>query len=230
MKPSPPEKSDQAVPAGPSFLDRPAARGIIKDRLDSMEAMTLSDIEMVAAMHARAISSGILTELGPSFLTLFYRQVVSHRHARGYVVRKEGKVVAFIAGSTDPGAFFNDLFSRYFFQIGLIVVRKSLASPLFLPRFFQRVLANLRKENMAESLAAAVAREYDAAGYGVLLLKKLLDDFRQSGVRRVQCDVAVNKADPAVVTLHKMYQKGGYVESGEFRVGGVTYKRYQRDL
>lgn len=213
-----------------SFLDRTIDRGFIKQMLDVIDVMALTDVDAVADLHFREIPNGVLTELGPSFLSLFYRQVVCDPHARGYVIRKEDAVVGFIAGSSDPEAFFKGLFSRYFFPIGFIVLGKIVTRPSFLPRFLQRVLANLRKENIAESLAAAMVKEYRENGYGIILLKKLFDDFRLSGVKRVQCDVAVNNDDPAIITLHQMYQKGGYVQCGRFRVGNVEYKRYRRDL
>jgi len=138
--------------------------------------------------------------------------------------------VGFITGSSDPETFFNDLFRRNFLRIGFIVLEKSIFRPSFILRFWQRVRTNLRKENLPESLSAAVAKGYKKSGYGLVLLKKLLDEFRQCGIKHVQCDVAVDNDDPGIVTLHQMYLKCGYVQSDMFRVGRVIYKRYQRDL
>jgi len=221
---------DLIRPARPSFLDRPVDRGIVKNMLDFVEVMTLEDVETVVAMHESEIPGGVLTELGPAFLVLFYQQVIKDPNARGYVVRKNNTVVGFIAGSSDPDTFFKVLFGRNWFRLGFILLKRSLVRPVFLLRFTQRVRANLRKENLAESLSAAVAEGYKKSGFGLILLKKLLDEFRQSGIKRVQCDVAIDTDDPGIVTLHHMYQKCGYVQSDTFRVGGVAYKRYQRDL
>lgn len=214
----------------PSFLDRPFGSGIEKKLLESINAMTLADIDTVVAMHKSEIPAGIMVELGTEFLRLFYRQVVMDPEARGYVARQNGRIVGFMVGSSEPGVFLKGLFSRNFFRIGKIVGKRIVVQPSFLLRFAQVVLANLHQETVAESLAGAVLKEYQGGGYGFILLKKLFHDFRQSGVRRVQCVVAGDTSDPAVIALHHIYKNNGFFQSGKFRVGKTLYSRYRRDL
>jgi GNAT superfamily N-acetyltransferase len=89
---------------------------------------------------------------------------------------------------------------------------------------------NRHKEKCAESLAGAVLKEYQGNGYGLVLLKKLIDELRLAGLDRVHCDVVEDAKDPAAVKLHRMYQRGGYVQIGVYNVGSVKYVRYMRRL
>jgi len=220
----------QPIISAPCFLDRAGERGFLNTILNAMEPMTLTDVEAVTALHISEIPSGILTEMGADFLTLFYRQVVADPLARGYVIRQGNTITGFITGSIRPDIFFRHLFVRFLPRIAWIILKKGFTQPSFLPRFFQRVVANLRKEGMAESLSAAIAIAHKGKGYGVVFLKKLLDEFKRCGVTCVQCDVAEKAGDPAIDSLHQMYQKGGYQQIAVFQVGGITYRRYKRYL
>ncbi len=221
---------NHSAPSGLLLLDRPASRGFLKSTLDSIESMTPADIDAVVAIHEQEIPGGVFTELGRDLLTRFYRQVVISEHARGFVIKKNRRVVGYIAGCTDASAFFKQLYAHFFLKTDLILLMQIIARPSFLPRFMQRVLMNRNKSKCAESLAGAVLKEYQARGYGIVLLRKLFDDLRKSGAKRIQCVVVDDAGDPETLRLHGMYKKGGYVPVGRFRVGRLKYIRYSRGL
>jgi len=213
-----------------SFFDRPIHGGVAKKLLDTLDPMSESDIGQVVTIHIREIGDGIFTELGPDFLRLFYRHVIASPFAMGYVVKKDGKILGFIAGTNDAGMFLKQLFRRFFLQTGWIVCKRAITQPVFLPLLLKRVAMNRNKGRCAESLAGAVLKEYQQCGYGVILLKKIIDDLRATGIERIHCDVVEDAGNATVVKLHQMYRRGGYVPVKSFHVGPVKYIRYQRSL
>ena len=147
----------------------------------------------IATIHASELSPGILAELGPSFLTLFYRHIAADRDSDLFVAVEHDQVLGFVAGTVDTAQFYRRLGLRHLLSVGLYlapyIVRPSVI------RKIQVRLQNLGSKSMtnlpqAELLSIALQPSSKGKGVGHKLVAALQENFHRRGIRRFKVSTA----------------------------------------
>jgi ribosomal protein S18 acetylase RimI-like enzyme len=168
------------------------------------------DAGAAASLHARQISEGFLTYLGPRFLRRLYRRVTRTPGCFLLVVEEKGKTVGFLAGSTNVGT----LYRSFIWHDG---VAATLASIGRLLRSWRRVMETLRHGTGgagegAELLAVAVDPMARGQGVGTLLVEGFLTEVERRKWRAAYVVVAAD--NETAIALYR-------------RTGFHTVKRFQ---
>jgi ribosomal protein S18 acetylase RimI-like enzyme len=171
-----------------------------------------TDAPAAAALHARLISEGFLSSLGPRFLGLLYRRVVRSEGSFVLVAEVDSVTIGFIAGSIAVGRLYRDFVVRD----GL---RAGLSAPGRLLRAWPRVLETLRHPAGdgapvgAELLAVAVDPAWRGRHVGGRLVEGFLDELEQRGVTRAH--VVVGATNEGAVA---MYGRAGFRAARTFEM------------
>jgi ribosomal protein S18 acetylase RimI-like enzyme len=156
----------------------------------------------VARLHIETIDSGFLSSLGPSFLTLLYRVLVSSRMGTVLVADDGNTVVGFIAGVDDTGAFYKEFLRKH-----LIEALVRMVPSLIRPGTWRRIWETFRygsseKESVAaELLAMGVAPSARRKGLGSRLVDALLDEAAVNDVDVMK--VVVGATNSAAIDMYK---------------------------
>ena len=140
------------------------------------------DHAAIAALHAEMIGSGFLSSLGTPFLRELYRALIGSESGRVFVAEGSGRVVGFVAGTDDTGAFYKEFLRRRLVPAGL-----RLLPALLRPSTWRRLWETFRYGNhpsraRAELLSMAVAPAARGRGLGGELVTALLHAASKSGV------------------------------------------------
>lgn len=180
----------------------------------SIRPATTSDSLAIANLHAGMIDSGFLSSLGPSFLDLLYRALISGRYGDVLVAETDNGVVGFVAGTSDTGSFYREFITEHLLQA---VVR--LAPALTRPRTWRRIWETLRYGSSrdepvkAELLSMAVAESARRRGVGRRLVSSLIEKNKERKVRAMK--VVVGASNESAIRL---YQSCGFGEERVFEV------------
>ncbi len=167
------------------------------------------DAGAAAGLHARQISEGFLTFLGPRFLRRLYRRVPRTPGCFLLVVEEKGTTIGFLAGSTNVAA----LYRSFLWHDG---VAAALASGGRLLRSWRRVMETLRhgtdgSGEGAELLAVAVDPMAQGRGVGTLLVEGFLTEVAR---RECAAHVVVAADNEKAIELYR-------------RTGFHTVKRFE---
>jgi len=193
----------------------PAAGGPDGD-LGAVRAGALGDAGAVAELHARLISDGFLSSLGPRFLHRLYRRMVLSDGSFLLVAEGDGAVVGFVAGSTAVGRLYRDFLVRD-------GVAATLRAPLRLATALPRVLETLRHgrdpgadgpgpgAEGGELLAVAVDPRWRGRRLGGQLVDGFLGELERRGATSGRVVVGADNA--AAVA---MYRRAGFAPARTF--------------
>jgi len=193
----------------------PAAGGPDGD-LGAVRTGALGDAGAAAELHARLISDGFLSSLGPRFLHRLYRRIVLSDGSFLLVAEGGGAVVGFVAGSTAVGRLYGDFLRRD-------GVAATLQAPLRLAMALPRVLETLRHGRGAgtdasgpgavggELLAVAVDPRWRGRRLGGRLVEGFLDELESRGATSGRVVVGADNA--AAVA---MYRRAGFAPARTF--------------
>ncbi len=163
------------------------------------------DHRAIAALHVGSITSGFLSSLGRPFLGLLYRSLIESERGRVIVAVDEGRVIGFVAGTSDTGAFYKEFVRRRFLAAGW-----RLVPALFRPAAWRQVWETFRygghdTRARAELLSMAVAPSARGRGVGRALVDALLEEARSAGVRGMTVVVGADNA-----AAIKLYESAGF--------------------
>ena len=172
---------------------------------------TYGDAASAAALHAEQISEGFLAFLGPRFLRRLYQRVVLDPGSFLLVVESEGRILGFLAGSTDVAA----LYRAFVLRDGVPAV---FACSGRLIRSWRRVLETLRHGSGtagagAELLAVAVDPAARGRGAGTRLVEGFLAEIASRG--RDAAHVVVAAGNDTAVAL---YRGSGFQTADRFEL------------
>lgn len=163
------------------------------------------DHRAIAALHAGSITSGFLSSLGRPFLGLLYRSLIESERGRVIVAVDEGRVIGFVAGTSDTGAFYREFLRRRFLAGGW-----RLVPALFRPAAWRQVWETFRygghdTRARAELLSMAVAPSARGRGVGRALVDTLLEEAQSASVRGMTVVVGADNA-----AAIKLYESAGF--------------------
>ena len=178
----------------------------------------------VAALHIQCISTGFISSMGIDFVTSLYDAIVKSKSSLGVVAVKNGKVIGFVAFTTNLNKLYKSIIRRKGLKFALLLAGNVL-SLRRIKKIFETLSypARIKKMNLpsAELLSIAVAPEERRKGLASQLIEKGLRLYRKSGVDKVKVLIgADNKAG------NKLYLKSGFELIGQIVNHGVLSNIY----
>jgi glycosyltransferase involved in cell wall biosynthesis/ribosomal protein S18 acetylase RimI-like enzyme len=161
-----------------------------------------TDARAIARLHAEMIDTGFLSTLGPSFLELLYRALITSARGTVIVVEDDGSVVGFVAGVDDTGLFYREFLRANLIRAGIRVV-----PALLRPGTWRRVWETLRYGTSredgvgAELLSMAVAPVMKRRGLGTRLVGALQNSATSKGLRAMK--VVVGSSNHPAIGLYE---------------------------
>lgn len=168
-------------------------------RLRDMER---TDVPFAVQQHRLHFGDGFFAQLGPRFLTAYYRAYAFTGGALAYVAETDGKVVGYLVGATDPQAHRRDILRQHGFELLLrgvsgLLLQPRLAAHFFRTRAKRYAIRLLRRSRSSTGHAAApggpvailahvaVTVDEQGRGAGSALVKQFLEDAATKGCRQV---------------------------------------------
>lgn len=158
-------------------------------RSGEVRRATKRDIPAVASLHSTQIDTGFLPKLGPRFMSLLYRAMLDWPGAVVLVADDAAGPVAFIAGVTDLGAFYEH-FVRHFGLRALLAAVPRLLRPTVLRAAWESFRYGGDDHRVpAELVSMAVARRARGTGLSLRLGAELQRSLAELGVREMKVTV-----------------------------------------
>jgi ribosomal protein S18 acetylase RimI-like enzyme len=181
------------------------------------------DAASAAGLHARLISDGFLSSLGPRFLRRLYGRIARADGSFLLIAEARGTTVGFIAGSVATSR----LYRSFLLHDG---VAAFLSAPLRLLTALPRVLETLRhgrdhsassatasasdgESGNGELLAVAVDPEWRGRHLGRQLVEAFLRELEDRGVR--SAEVVVGADNERAIAL---YRRSGFTPARAFEM------------
>ena len=174
----------------------------------------------IAAIHDTELRPGVLADLGPSFLTFFYRVIARDDDCALFAALEDGEVLGFVAGTMDTRRYYRRLALGHVLRVSLYLVPYILR-PSVIGKIVVRI-RNLGSRAMtdlprAELLSIALRPSSQAKGAGRKLYAALRDDFRRRGVEHFKVSTAEGR-----VAAQKFYEGFGCRLTARVSQGELT--------
>jgi ribosomal protein S18 acetylase RimI-like enzyme len=157
--------------------------------------MTLLDIDEVANLYEKYMFDSSFAKLGPRFIKILFKAMISSPQAILYVNQIDSKVTGFICASFDTGKMIKEIIFR-----NMPVLIKIIFSDFpLMPQLFKSAkdsLFYLRKSKYnnitAELLFIALDPAHRSKGIAQELVNVVLTEFRNKGVDKVKVTILEN--------------------------------------
>jgi ribosomal protein S18 acetylase RimI-like enzyme len=185
------------------------------------------DLTGIVKVHQSAFPRFFMTSLGPSFLRLYYAQVLRHSSGILLVGVAEGTIVGFIAGFVNPETFYKCMKQRRF-QYAISLLPTIISRPRVIPRLlsnFGRVSGFRRASSQLEAELASLAVQPAAAnkGIGKALVRAFVLAAKGQGADAVYLTTDAHDNDP----VNRFYSKLGFGVTQTFQASfGRTMNEY----
>lgn len=170
----------------------------------------------VAELHVGNIDQGFLATLGVNFVSLMYRAIDEARDSMLLVEERDDRVVGFVSGGIGMAPIYKRML-RYPFRLAICLLPSVLR-----PGRILSILEILRysrgkdqQEDLpeAELLSMAVSSAYRGQRVAERLYRRLLDQFKASGVPAFKITVG-----EALAPAHRFYQRMGAAPAAKVEV------------
>ncbi len=150
--------------------------------------MARLDLEQVVSVHLRSFPGFFLSELGPRFLLCLYEEILADPTGAAFVIRDEGSVLGFVAGTTEPRGFYKRLlirrWPRFLFASMLPLIRNPLTAPRLL-NAFRKAEEEPEEQRCGLLMSIAVDPRVQAGGIGAALVHAFLEHCAKRGLSSV---------------------------------------------
>jgi ribosomal protein S18 acetylase RimI-like enzyme len=175
------------------------------------------DIEKVARLHKRYISSGFLSSLGERFLEILYNYISRSEESFCIVAKHNGKVIGFISGTENVSKLYKGFIKENFLN-AIVVLLPSLFNPLKLLKILETLFYPKKKKIVeqlpdAELLSIVVDENFQGKNVAFLLFNELIKEFKKRNIYTFKIIVG-SKLKKAI----KFYEKMGCEKVGEIEV------------
>ena len=178
----------------------------------------------VARLHIEGISTGFISSLGEKFVAALYESIAQSPHGFGFVAEQEGRIVGFVAFTTDLNGLYKSILKKNLFRFSLLLFRKlfswntikKIAETLFYPTRSEG--SQLPK---AELLSIVVADSQRGKGLARSLIQKGLAECQSRDISSVKVLVA-GFNEPA----NRLYQRTGFKKAAQIENHGVVSNIY----
>jgi len=178
----------------------------------------------VAILHIQGISAGFISSLVLKFVTSLYEAIAQGNSSFGYVAEEDGKVLGFIAFTTNLSKLYKSVLLKKGYRFALLLAGK-MFSLKRIKKLFETLFYPSRVKKMdlpcAELLSIVVAEEARGKGLATELVKKGLEACRLRGIEKVKVLVGATN-EPA----NKLYLHCGFELAGQIDNHGVISNIY----
>lgn len=150
--------------------------------------MTRTDIEDVVTVHLRAFPGFFLSQLGPPFLLLLYKELLNDPSGIALVCKHNQEVLGFVAGTTEPQGFYKRLLIGKWISFARASLVPTLRHPGFVPRLlnaFRKTGDEAVDEGCGLLMSVAVDPQCQSKGVGTELVHGFLVECRKRGLSSV---------------------------------------------
>lgn len=188
------------------------------------EPMATCHAKQIATLHIQGIGTGFISSLGLDFVTALYEAIAEDKNSFGFAALKDGKVLGFIAFSTNLGKLYKYIASKRSFKFGFILVRR-MCSLKVIKKVIDNILypGKMRAMNLpdAELLSVVVAENGRGKGIARQLTEKGFEECRKREIDKVKVLVGAEN-EPA----NNLYIKCGFELAEQIESHGVVSNIY----
>lgn len=166
-------------------------------------------------LHLQAFPEFFLSQLGPRFLTEFYRAFIDDPDALTGVVVDQGLVRGVVVGSIRPDGFFSRLLKRRWFAFAWASLASVVRQPMMTPRLLRavRYRGGVPIDVDGALLSSiCVAPEAQGRGVGAALIHHFAQGARQAGMGAY---LVTDKVDNQATNV--FYLRQGWRLAGSYR-------------
>jgi ribosomal protein S18 acetylase RimI-like enzyme len=153
-----------------------------------VRAMQQQDVSAAVKVHMAAFRAFFLTSLGPAFLEIFYREMISQEKGAGFVCEVNGAIFGFVIGAEDQTLSYRLLLKRQWLAFVIAALPALVKQPMIAPRL-ARALTYTRDRSSGSPagllMSISVLPEARGHGIGGKLVDAFLAEMRLRGVSGV---------------------------------------------
>lgn len=167
------------------------------------------DITEIVAIHGESFPGFFLSFLGPRFLRVLYESIVDHERGAAFVYLDNGELAAFVAGVTNPSAFYRALIKHRLPAFMWAAMSAALRRPQIILRLFRALLypsQTPRGDAIATLMSIGTRPKCQGRGIGRQLVEAFLAEMNRRGVRCVNLTTDRQNNDEA----NAFYRKLGF--------------------
>jgi ribosomal protein S18 acetylase RimI-like enzyme len=176
---------------------------------DGVRRACPEDIPEIVAIHVESFPGFFLSFLGPRFLRVLYESIVDHERGAAFVYLDNGEVAAFVAGVTDPSAFYRALIKHRLPAFMWAAMSAALRRPQIILRLFRALLypsQTPRGDAIATLMSIGTRPKCQGRGIGRQLVEAFLAEMNRRGVRCVNLTTDRQNNDE----VNAFYRKLGF--------------------
>jgi ribosomal protein S18 acetylase RimI-like enzyme len=178
----------------------------------------------VAQLHINGIPTGFISSLGERFVTALYESISQSPYGFGLVEDVDGKIVGFIAFTTNLKGLYKSILKKDLFRFGFLLCGKLLSlrtvKKIFETLFYPNRIEAHKLPN-AELLSVVVDESQRGRGIAAKLIQEGLAECRSRGIQKVKVLVA-DFNDSA----NRLYQKTGFEKITQIENHGIISNVY----
>lgn len=191
--------------------------------------LTPKDAFQVALLHKKAFAGFFLTELGVSFLRLFYQSIFSHDKSINIGLFDDKKLIGFAVGAKSSKSFYSSILKKNFICLALSAFFPLLFNPLKIYRLFISLTSHEKTDKTilddAILLSICVDPTTKTRGHGKLLLSNFEKiAFKFSALISLTTDAENNDS------VNSFYAKNGYELHHTFYQGKRKMNYYTKHI
>jgi glycosyltransferase involved in cell wall biosynthesis/ribosomal protein S18 acetylase RimI-like enzyme len=176
----------------------------------SVRQASLDDLDGIVAAHQKAFPQFFLTQLGPEFLGVYYRLVLTYGAGIVLVSSRQDEINGFVCGFMNPGEFYRRMWQhRWAFvapALSALARRPSLATQVLNGVKRIQTSACLEQERSCELSSIAVLPEASTQGLGRTLMRAFV---AQSWSMKADCIYLTTDAERNP-RANKLYHESGF--------------------
>ena len=187
--------------------------------------MTETDIGRAVQLYVEHMPDSFFLTLGRGFIAFLLKGLMRSRYGHCYVYEADGRVVGFIAATSDRKRLFKEMTARHFFSLCGFALRCVVKNPRAAFRILETAGYGLATQGPsltpAEMLFVSIEPAHRRSGVCTALIEAIFNAYRQEGITQVQ--VSVLKNNEAVDNLLRGL---GFTLARGFRVYGKDMLLY----
>jgi ribosomal protein S18 acetylase RimI-like enzyme len=181
----------------------------------------------VADLHLNNLGTNFSGQTGLTFLTAYYRALISSGGGCGFLALEQGKLIGFVCGVWAPWKIRRELLIRFGVVLAASALKMAFQAPREGMRLVQRFLhgsgGQKLPSNGYELRPIAVVKEARGTNAASLLLDALLMDANN---RKYDCVFLYTEIEN--VRAQKFYEKNHFVKVSTYPNNNMEYIRYER--
>ncbi len=188
--------------------------------MTTVRVITYKDLDALVSVHNSAFQGFFLTELGSSFLKLYYESVLQSKQGILLGAYVDGVLVGFCAACRKSAGFNSSLIRKNLLSFILIGLKLIFTKPLAVLRLIKNLTKTGKHDDngeYAELMSIGVVKTVQNSGAGKLLLAYLESVLKQNGISRLSLTTDFEENENTLA----FYSKRGFKEMYTFE----TYPR-----